>query len=301
MGFLPQRRDKGQALLVVLLSMAVVFTVVLSLLSVSITDVAVTSREEESLRAFSAAEAGIEEALITGSGRFFPLDESGANFTTNIISLFAGSKALTYPGLLSSGDNAIFWFVGHTADGDFDCGIGSSCFTGSIIEVCWGVPGTSDNTATTPAVELSVYYAQTPGDYRTIRIARAAYDPKDNRAANTNFFSSDGSGTCTIGDLTYAFQKRVNLDTLGIAPSILSTANGLQFATLRMFYNTDKNHPVGLNVDIAGNTSLPSQGSKVESVGIAGEATRKIEVYKLYASIPSIFSTAIYSGGGLSK
>ena len=50
--------ESGQALLLVLLGMAVVLTIVLSILSRSVTDIAVTSREEEALRAFSAAEAG---------------------------------------------------------------------------------------------------------------------------------------------------------------------------------------------------------------------------------------------------
>lgn len=60
--------QSGQALLLVLLSMAVVLTIVLSILSRSVTDIAVTSRDEEALRAFSAAEAGVEQALVAGGG-----------------------------------------------------------------------------------------------------------------------------------------------------------------------------------------------------------------------------------------
>ena len=62
MNFLSKRlqNQSGQALLLVLLSMAVILTVVLSILSRSILDVAVTTGEEEALRAFSAAEAGMQ-------------------------------------------------------------------------------------------------------------------------------------------------------------------------------------------------------------------------------------------------
>ena len=56
--------QSGQALLIVLLSMAVILTVVLSFASKSITEVSITSYEEDALRAFSAAEAGVEKALL---------------------------------------------------------------------------------------------------------------------------------------------------------------------------------------------------------------------------------------------
>ena len=60
-------RESGQALLIVVLSLAVVLTVVLSILARSVTDIKLSTGSEESLRAFSAAEAGIERALIAGS------------------------------------------------------------------------------------------------------------------------------------------------------------------------------------------------------------------------------------------
>ena len=58
MKILPRQTQSGQALLVILLSMAVILTLVLSVASSSITDVTVTTFEEDALRAFSAAEAG---------------------------------------------------------------------------------------------------------------------------------------------------------------------------------------------------------------------------------------------------
>ena len=61
------RNQHGQALLIVLLTLAVTLTVVLSVVSRSVTDITVSTYEEDALRAFSAAEAGIEEALLKGS------------------------------------------------------------------------------------------------------------------------------------------------------------------------------------------------------------------------------------------
>ncbi len=47
--------------MLVLLSMSVVLTLVLFILSRSITDIAVTTSQEEAVRAFSAAEAGVDD------------------------------------------------------------------------------------------------------------------------------------------------------------------------------------------------------------------------------------------------
>ncbi|PIS09677.1 hypothetical protein COT75_00575 [Candidatus Beckwithbacteria bacterium CG10_big_fil_rev_8_21_14_0_10_34_10] len=65
----------GQIALIVLLIMVVVLTIGLYLISHSVTDVSVSKDEEEAKRAFSAAEAGIEEALRQSDlGTWIPAD-----------------------------------------------------------------------------------------------------------------------------------------------------------------------------------------------------------------------------------
>ena len=59
-----EKNQKGQALIIILLVMSVVLTVVLSSVSRSVTEIVVTGYEEDALRAFSAAEAGVEEKLL---------------------------------------------------------------------------------------------------------------------------------------------------------------------------------------------------------------------------------------------
>ncbi len=56
-------RKSGQVVLIVLLIMVVILTIGLSLISQSVTDISISKDEEEAIRAFSAAEAGIEAAL----------------------------------------------------------------------------------------------------------------------------------------------------------------------------------------------------------------------------------------------
>jgi len=58
-----KNKKSGQIALVVLLMMVVLLTIGLSLISHSITDVSISQDEKEAMRAFSAAEAGIEDML----------------------------------------------------------------------------------------------------------------------------------------------------------------------------------------------------------------------------------------------
>jgi Tfp pilus assembly protein PilX len=289
--------QSGQALLLVLLSMAVVLTIVLSVLSRTITDITITTKEEEALRAFAAAEAGIERALIVGSntGEF----GDSASFTATISNFGQLQSEFVYPEKLLSGETAVIWFVDHDEDnGDLTCNTGE-CFTGSSIKICWGEPGTASASDTTPAIETSVFYANTPGDYSTIRIGRDTRDPNVTRRS-LNSFQADGTGTaCVINGQEFAFRKILDFGSdFGIPVGSYNTQNGLQFAKIRILYNTDVAHTLG--VDTAGN-NLPSQGVRIESAGSSGEANRRIEVFQTFGELPPIFDAALFSPGGIVK
>lgn len=291
--------ETGQALLLVLLSMAVVLTVVLSILSRSITDISVTSQEEDALRAFSAAEAGIERALIIGSD-IGTTQLGDAEFSASVTSFASGDKNFSYPVNVYSGDSITTWFVGHDDDGDLICSAEKPCFTGDTLKVCWGKQGTSPSDSATPAIELTLFYTETPGNYSTAKIARAAYDPNSSRIGSNNFASPD-SGTCTIGSDSFEFFKTVDLTSLGIPAGVLSSENGLQFARVRMFYNSAISHPVGVDVDFAGNSLLPAQGLNIEASGTSGTANRKIQVFRSFGEPPPVFDSVVFAPGGIVK
>ena len=296
-----KNNQKGQALLLVLLSMAVVLTVVLSIVSRSILDVAVTTGEEEALRAFSAAEAGVERALIVGSD-IGKTDIGDAEFTTGVSGFASGVGEFVHPVNIFSGESLTAWFVDHDADGNLECSASKPCFTGRTIKVCWGKEGTSSSDATTPAMEVTVVYTETPGDYGTTRIARAVFDPNGARRSSNNFSSTD-AGSCTISGRTLPFQKTIYLDSdLGIdAATILDVQNGLQYAKLTMYYNSVESHPVGVDVNFPGNSTLPSQGVKIESLGTSGSSNRKIEVFRSYGETPPVFESVLFSPSGVVK
>ncbi|MDO8504064.1 MAG: choice-of-anchor R domain-containing protein [bacterium] len=183
-------------------------------------------------------------------------------------------------------------------------GSGNTCFSGNTIQFCWGESGTSSSSSTAPALEASILYTTAPGDYTKAKIARGAYDPNGARRATNKFAAADIG--CTIADKSFAFGKTITLDTdLGIPQSVSSEENGLQQARVRLLYNTDRSHPLGLSVAFPGNTTLPRQGTKIESVGTAGGAsntTRKIELFQLFPDLPPVFDFGLFSGsGGLTK
>lgn len=287
-------RERGQALVIIVLVMAVVLTIALSVVSRSITDINISTKDDNSSRAFSAAEAGIEQALLNG-----PLTgnlPSQDSFSSEITLLASGGTELAVPLLLSSGETAPVWLVGHDDSGELACSVDKPCFTGSQLKVCWGEKDTPDNVSTTPAIEVSVLYTTSDTDFSTTKIARTAFDPHLTRTDNNSFIKGN-DGECTISGVIYEFSKTVDLASVGVTvrPST-NVRRGPQFARLRLLYNTTQSHPVGVSVQGSGN--FPIQGKRVTSTGFSGEAQRRLEVYQLYSDLPPVFDFTIFSGSG---
>lgn len=294
------RRESGQALVIVLLSLAVVLTLVLFVLARSTTDIAVSSRSEEATRAFSAAEAGVESSLVIGAGGVGSFEN--ASYKANVTNFAEGQTEFNYPTQLMSGDSMTLWFTGHDADGNTVCNATDKrCFTGSQIKVCWGNAGTDPGSGTTPAIEGNIFYEATPGNRGTVKIARLTADPYGGRNPANNFSSPDGGG-CTIGGVAYSFQKTISFSAFGIPASVYGTANGLQFARFRIFYNSDVAHAIGVTeAGCSDCIAFPSQGLDILSTGTAGESNRSVKVFQSWPEAPSVFDYAIYSGTGLTK
>lgn len=289
--------SSGQALLLVLLSMSVVLTIVLSILARSTVDIGVSSRSEESVRAFSAAEAGIEQALVAGalSGTL-----GDSTFNASVTSFASSVSSFNLPSSLYSGESSVIWLTSHDADGDIVCDGSNPCFTGDTVKVCWGTEGTASDGGTTPALGVSIFYLTTPGDYTTAMIAREATDPNTVRRTSNSFSATDGV-VCTIDGKNFAFSKTLDLDSLGIPAGSYSVSGGLMLARISLLYNTDIGHPVGVDVSFVGNSTLPAQGTVINSSGVSGSSTRKVEVIRGFKEVPGVFETTVFDQGGVSK
>ena len=282
-----RNKESGQALVLVLLSLSVVLTLILYILSRSITDVAVSSRQEEAVRAFSAAEAGIERALVTGAD-YTGIEIGNAQYTTTTTDFASGSYEFPFLSPISSGDTVTVWFVSHDENGNLICDATHPCFTGDTIEICWGNYQADPNSPNTPAIEASVYYYE-PDEPTLIKVGRAAIDPYAGRR-DTNSFDPPQEVSCDIGGQPYAFHKTINFNIdLNVNPA------GLQFAQLKMFYNSDTPHIIGVRV--TGDT-LPSQGKQIDSSGVAGDSNRRVVVYQVWPEF-TFASNALISPFGI--
>lgn len=288
-------REKGQAVVLVLLSLAVVLTVVLSVFSRSITDVNISSQDENSLRAFSAAEAGVEQVLVVGSSTgIVPIGD--ASFSANVSDFAEGKYTFSFPNTFVSGEPAVVWFVSHDANGNLTCS-GQPCFIGRKAKICWGV----SSNPIIPALEATVFYVTTPGDYSTVRIARAAYDPNSGRRGVNNFSDPVSTGNCVIDGKNFSYDTIIDFNPL--VGNAWQTSGKLQFMVLKLLYNNTA-HQIGVDVQTSvypGNTALPSQGQLIESSGTSGDSNRRVEVFQGYGEMPIAFYSAIYNEGGLTK
>ena len=293
---LPKKRtSSGQTLLVVVLVISVSLIVVMSVVARTLTDVKITGKEEESLRAFSAAEAGVEKALIAGSQSLTALDNN-ASFTADVLSIFQGTDQFVSPLTYLSGESATVWFVNHDASGNLVCDGTYPCYTGTGIFVCW-------KNAPLPAFEVSIYYtaASDPWNLTTLKIARAAYDP-DSVRATSNHFTYSAPASCTITAEVFPNQRLIDFSTLGIADVDSAIPGVLKFAKIRFLYNTANPVKFGIKRQDPLLTAIfPSQGLLVSSSGTSGEANRKVNVYQAYAEAPQIWEAALFSANAIIK
>ena len=306
------KSDSGQALLIVLLGMTGILTVVLSVVSRTVTDITITSYQEDAQRAFDAAEAGIEDALLTGTAVVGPVPIGEATYDVSFANPVPDNREYKYPADLVSGESATFWFVEHDpANGKLTCA-GGNCSGANRFGICWG----SETTLTdeTPAIEVTVLYDYNEGagtvgnvissggkDFIHLKVARGAYDANTSGRSSPNNFDTASTG-CNIAGKEFAFTTgTINLS--GGSPDIDIPCSGIDECILmvkvRLFYNTDF-EPLAIEVG-PGSASLPPQGTQIDSVGAAGGSTRRINVFQSYPEPPFVFDSAIFGQGDLIK
>lgn len=264
-----KRNSSGQALLIILLIMAVALTIGLSVVSRSITDIRISQEQEESARAFSAAEAGLESLLATGGA---PGTVGDFTITTDTQDL-GNSSTFVFPG-----DGVTVWLVDHLDEDTLDLDNPKS-FTD--FEFHWGNEDLSGNEETAPALEAVIIYKDLAGEYTTKRVA---FDPKLGRSDGFTSVSDDNH---SFGEKRFSFREQ-----------FADVPNGDLYAIrIKLLYN---DQPQILGIEASGD-DLPLQGNCYESTA-SSEATgisRKVEQCQYYPSLSGIFDYVLYSGSGL--
>ena len=272
-----QHMQRGQILLITLLVLAFAVTVAIAVISRSTTDLAITSQMEDSARAFSAAEAGIEEGMSSSVSSVKTLSAS-AQYSVTVSSIGNASGVLTFPKLTTREFTETVWLVNHAADGSID---ETRVYQPPYVDVCWTKSG-----ATIPAFAISILYKRGS----TYLVAKGAYDPDTTRAV-VNKFSAPTSATAGSECGTSDYRARLTFANFGINPA----SDTLLMLRTRPVYE-------GTTFSIDSTATLPLQGKRVESVGTSqGGATRKIVVVQQYRSAESFFDAALYSQANLVK
>lgn len=268
-----KRKESGQALVIILLVMAVGLTIALSIVSRSVTDIRISKEQEESARAFSVAEAGIEESLRAG----FAMDVTLEGITAQVTETGqGGGTEFVFEEVVDEGDTQTVWLVNHV-NGD----LGTNFYSGTIT-VYWGNEGQAGDQDSTPALEASIIYDS--GGYK---VTRYAFDPNSSRTA-TNKFDNAQIGSFPVDSHSFPFKAEV-------VP--LPTGN-LYALRLRLLYNSS---PQALA--ISGSAAFPTQGKCFESTATVLESgiTRKVRQCQSYPVPPAIFDYVLFSRGDLTK
>ena len=270
------KNQSGQVLLFTLLALAVVTTIGLAIIGRTSTDVSISNRIEESARAFSAAEAGIERALLEGEDITTTVLTPGVNYTVNVTTQ-GGIGLFQFPNKSSLGAVETLWLTDHdSTTGQLDLNPDND-FQGASLDICW------TNETTVPALSASVYYL-TAGEYRTYR---SVWDPSGRIQNATGSTTTPGAG-CNVSGATNLYAATLSLAGFPGSDTLLALRLQPLFSETQVYINPS---------DV-----LPLQGKKVESIGeTATGVTRKIVAFAEYRTPPVIFDSVIYTSGSLVK
>lgn len=274
-------KERGQVLLIVVLVLVIGLVVGLSVAARTITNLRISTEEENSQRAFSAAEAGIEQLLNSGDSSIPPTDfdnKTQYSATSNSIS---GTQFLINDGKTVFKDDGVdIWLVDHNADGslNYSSGWQSPLITGNRnISFHWGDSATGCNEAAFEIIAIT-------GSSAAPRTTRYGVDPCNARRVSNKFSSADNRPYSSAGQNFY-FEYTITINN-DVSKGIVVRVIPL-YASARVAIRACNNNGLG-----GGNcTPLPSQGSRVESIGTdtTSNTARKIAVFQGFPKLPNEF------------
>lgn len=285
------RNQRGQVVLILILVMTVALAIGISVIQRSLSDISTSSKVEQSSRAFSAAEAGIENKLSKGTDSV-SFTENGSSATVSGGSLIpavpaAGNRQdpLEYPPLAKE-EVAHVWLINDINDTSNPPIDG---YKQSTLDVYWG-----NSTTDFAALELTmVYYSS--GQYQ----ARKWYLDNSSAGRSANNFDQI---TCTGGYTLPGYQCKKTLgDNSGLNNGPLLTS-GLKLIRARLLYNKTSQPFAVQAVNTCGpDCSITPQARILISTGTSGTTQRKVRLFQVLKVVPPYFDFAIFSAGTINK
>lgn len=265
--------ERGQVLLVVILAAVVALTVGLAAVSRSITNTKVTTEEENSQKALSAAEAGVEELagnaslLATGSNKQL---SNNSKFDAKATALAVTNPfAINGGQLVSKDDGADIWLSNYP---DY-----SGQWSGTLT-IYWQKNADCTKEAALEIVVLSGASTNSPN------LARYTVDGCASRRSG-NSFSAPTSSTANrtisgvIYDNSYTLPAAITSGFIArVVPLYNDTKMGVGYITCSV-----------ISVTCPVINPFPSQGSMITSTGAFGNTKRTVQVVKGYPRVPIEF------------
>lgn len=304
-------KEKGQVILILLLVMAVSLAIALAIVQRSLTDISTSTKVEESSRALSAAEAGIEKieqlAGIQSTTVQFPNNNSSAD-VQSFGPIPAQHTALEYPPL--GKEEAAHVWLADPDNSDAD-GSPTAYYTQNKLAVYWGnIPrpqGEIDNNK--PALEINIFYMDT-----AYKVKKYLIEPVDSRRTSNNLSSlSDvslfdtGQSGCSSGGYVIPTSFSSNRSFWCKATLLINGANYPGISKLialraRTLYNPVSEAFAAAPLGACGTScSLPPQASLFVSTGVSGDSQRRVQLFQLNKVVPFYLDYAIFSAGSLTK
>lgn len=296
-------KQSGQVIVILLLVMVIALALGLAVVGRSITDISTSTKTEDSARAYLAAEAGIEKALVAAA-QSGPLPLSLGNMASASVNwsrlLPSSNRALEYPpyGRESFGH---FWLANPDTLSEY-YGSPSQGRTDSF-ELYFGVAkdytASATELANQPAVEVHVV-SKKGQSYESKKFYFDSYNGTAPGRDNNGFAGCSAREIAGIAIQTNNYTENrlfycravVNFRSVADQGNVYPV-----LARVRMLYSSSS-HPVALKPSVG---SLPPQVSLYNSTGVAGNTSREIEVFQQRSVVPYMFDYVLFSAGELKK
>lgn len=255
--------QKGQILLIVVLVMVTALTIGLSVAARTITNTKTSQEAENSEKAFSAAEAGIEQSLTNNtsySGTF----TNNTNYKTTVTTLSGTAFALNNGSPVLKDDSIDVWLSSYP---------GYVNPWSGIITLYWGQTTDACTNAETTNTAAALEIIAVTGTKANPQTSRYAVDPCSQRSLSNKLeYISPGGGS--VGGKTYSYKKTLTISS-GLFVRVIPLYNSVNIAVT----GCD-----GANVSCS---PLPSQGTIITSVGTSDTTQRKLVSYRHYPKLPT--------------
>lgn len=266
------KKSTGQMLILVVLILIVALTVGLSLAARTVINLRLSKQNEESQRAFQAAEAGVEQILQSASSPDNFSSGSSDNLANNSsyttsVSYTSGSSFMLNGGELVDQDVGIdVWLSNYP---DF-----ANPTTGNIT-FYWSTENQTTCSATSgnpQSVKSAIEIILLSGSKTLPTMKKYIYESCTSPKRITQAQNASSGGT-PFGNIAFQSSATIPVYTNGIILRVVPIYNSTKIAVVAQ---NGSGTPI----------SLPKQGTVVASTGTSGSTTRKVQYFASYPQIP---------------